>query len=280
MLMGSPTTNYGLTHPSLPNYYPVIGGEDFGITYECETPCIPDHGTILTDNFDDNGLIWRGYAQSQGDNPLVNTDDYDQSQLPFMAFEGIANNPDDPNYAREHQRPLSEMEADLNSATPPNYLWIGANEAFNGEGPVDFPFGMLRFAWSQITPGHQYNVPALDQFLSEQVPVILDSAVWNDPAKKSVLVVTFDEDNDNLSLGFGNELNRVVTVVIPSPGAVGLPGDNPGEMREGHFIVTDRYDHYSLLRTIEDSLLHDVLPEDRPLTNNDRYAVPMNGFWV
>jgi len=268
---------YGLTHPSLPNYYPVIGGSDFGITYECETPCIPiQDGTLLTDNIDDKfgEHGWKGYAQSQGDDPLVNTDVYDQSQLPFMAFEEIAYNPGDQDYARDHQRPLSEMLGDLDSDTPPNYLWIGANESFNGEGPIDSIGDVLKFMWSQITPGHQYNIPALDEFLSEQVPIIMNSKVWTDPDKKSVLVVTFDEDNDNLSLGFGDEGNQVVTVVIPSSGALGMPGDNPGEMREGHFIATDRYDHYSLLRTIEESLGLSTL------TNNDKFALPMNEFWI
>jgi len=59
-----------------------------------------------------------------------------------------------------------------------------------------------------------------------------------------------------------------VTVVIPSPAAVA------GGMRGGHFIATDRYDHYSVLRMIEDSL---GLPT---LTNNDKFAAPMNEFWT
>ena len=56
-------------------------------------------------------------------------------------------------------------------------------------------------------------------------------------------------------------------VVIPSPGAVAAG------MRSGPFLATNHYNHYSLLRTIEEALR---LP---PLTNNDRYAVPMNEFW-
>lgn len=44
-------------------------------------------------------------------------------------------------------------------------------------------------------------------------------------------------------------------------------------MRSGSFVADDHYNHYSLLRTIEDSL------GLAPVTNNDRYAVPMNGFW-
>ena len=89
------------------------------------------------------------------------------------------------------------------------------------------------------------------------MPIILNSPVWQDPTQKSAIFLTFDEDYNNISLGIGNQGNHIVTVVIPSPGAVA------SGMREGHFIADDYNNHYSLLRTIEDSL---GLP---PLTNND-----------
>jgi hypothetical protein len=91
--------------------------------------------------------------------------------------------------------------------------------------------------------------------------------VWKDPTRKSALVVTFDEDNNNTSLGFGNQGNRVVFVVIPSQGAIAAG------MRGGAFTATNHYNHYSLLRFIEDSL---GLPT---LTNNDKFAAPLNEFW-
>ena len=259
---------YALTHGSLPNYYPIVGGNDDGKTYNCATTCI-DASTTLVSNIDDAGLTWRSYAQGlvAGADPLVSSGDYAFDETAFPAFSYVADNPD-PNYAADHILPLEQMAIDLQSAsTAPNFAWFAADEDSNGEGPVTFPVGMLKFALSQIGPHHQYNVPALDQYLSETVPVITGSAVWQDPAEKSVLVVTFDEDNNNTSLGFGNEGNHVVTVVIPSPGAIA------GGMLSGHFVDSTHYDHYSLLRMIEDSL---GLPT---LTNNDKYAVPMNGFW-
>ena len=256
---------YALTHGSLPNYYPILGGTDFGLTYNCASACI-DATTTLFTNMDAAGVTWRSYAQSlePGASPLVSSGDYAFDETAFPAFEVIAN---DPAYAAAHILPLEQMAIDLQSAaTAPNYAWFAANEDFNGEGPVSFPVGALKFAISQLT-NQQYNVPALDQFLSETVPVILNSNVWNDASERSVLVVTFDEDNNNTSLGFGNDGNHVVTVVIASPGAIAAG------MLPGHFVDSTHYNHYSLLRMIEDSL---GLPA---LTNNDLYAVPMNGFW-
>ena len=84
--------------------------------------------------------------------------------------------------------PLEQMAIDLSSPdTAPNYAWFAANESFNGEGPIDFPWGILKFALSQLEPGNPYNIQALDQFLSETVPVVLDSAVWQDPTRRSAL---------------------------------------------------------------------------------------------
>ena len=256
---------HGLTHPSLPNYYPIIGGTDFGLTYNCGTPCI-DAETTLVSNIEDAGKTWSGYAQSMpAPGTLEPTGDYSPEELPFYAFSSIANDP-----ARAALvKPLEQMAIDFASPeTAPNFAWFAANEDFNGEGPVDFPWGMLKFAIGQLEPKHPYNVPALDQFLSETVPVVINSATWNDPTRKSALFVTFDEDNNNTSLGIGNDDNHIVMVVIPSPGAVAAG------MRGGPFVVTTYYNHYSLLRTIEDAL---GLPR---LTNNDTYANPMSEFWV
>ena len=118
-----------------------------------------------------------------------------------------------------------------------------------------------------LLTNHQYNVSASDQFLQQTIPTILNSVAWKDTTQRSAIFITFDEDSDNLSLGFANQGNHVVTVVIPSPGAVS------DGMRSGNFIDTSYANHYSLLRTIEDSL------KLEPLTKNDAYAAPLNNFW-
>lgn len=260
---GVATDYYALTHPSDPNYYPILGGSDFGLSYNCATNCI--NATNLADRIEAAGKTWAGYAQGMSAaGPYVSTSDYAPDQLPFLAYNDIYNNQA---RADAHLHPLTQMATDLSSsATAPNFAWFAANEANNGEGPLDFPAGYLNFIGSMLT-NHQYNVKAADQFAQQTVPTILNSAVWNDPTQKSAIFITFDEDTDNLSLGFGNGGNRVVTIAIPSPGAVSAG------MRSGNFTDTSYANHYSLLRTIEDSL------GLAPLTNNDAYAAPLNDFW-
>ncbi len=249
---------YALTHPSDPNYYPILGGSDFGINYNCATNCI--NAPNLADNIEAAGETWAGYEQGMpAPGSLMSTADYSPDELPFFAFSDIFNNP---TRAQAHLFPLTQLATDLQStATTPNFSWIAANEANNGEGPITFPFGILNFVVSQLTT-HQYNVSAADQFLQQVIPTIMNSPSWQ--TQKDAIFITFDEDYNNLSLGIGNEGNHVPMIVIPSP--------NSG-MVQGNFVVNDYANHYSLLRTIEDSL---GLP---PLTDNDEFAQPMNGFW-
>ncbi|MCX8553800.1 phosphoesterase [Mycolicibacterium mucogenicum] len=254
---------YALTHPSDPNYYPILGGSDFGLSYNCATNCID--ATNLADRIEKAGKTWAGYAQGMSDaGPYVSTSDYAPDQLPFLAYSDIFN---DQARATAHLHPLTQMAIDLStSATTPNFAWFAANEDNNGEGPIDSVQGILSYIGGLLTD-HQYNVRASDQFLQQTIPTILNSVVWKDTTQKSAIVITFDEDSNNLSLGFANQGNRVVTVVIPSPGAVDTG------MRSGHFTDNSYANHYSLLRTIEDSL------KLAPLTHNDAFAAPLNDFW-
>ena len=134
------------------------------------------------------------------------------------------------------------------------------------EGPTSGS-SFEQFRRGQLTD-QQYNVKAGDEFLAQTLPSIVNSAMWQDPAQRSVVFLTWDEDNNNLSLGIDNQGNRVPMIVIPSPGAVA------SGMRGGPFVANDYFNHYSLQRTIEDTL---GLP---PLTNDDKFAQPMNQLWA
>ncbi|MDT5095391.1 MAG: hypothetical protein QOH60_4754, partial [Mycobacterium sp.] len=255
---GYESNYFALTHPSDPNYYPILGGSDFGLNYNCPTNCFSEPN--LADNIEAAGKTWAGYAQSMpfpGDE--MASGDYNPDELPFLAFSNIFN---DPARAQAHLFPLTQMATDLHSiATTPDFVWFAADENNNGEGPIDFPIGIINFILSQLTT-HQYNVAAADQFVQQTIPTIMNSPSWQ--TQRDVIFITFDEDYNNLSLGIGNQGNKVPMIVIASPNSGMVPGP---------IVVDDYANHYSLQRTIEDSL---GLP---PLTNNDAFAEPMNGFW-
>ena len=91
--------------------------------------------------------------------------------------------------------------------------------------------------------------------------------------QKDAIILTWDEDNNNLSLGIGNEGNNVPMIVIPNEDAA-----TAGGMESGPFTTDAYYNEYSLMATIEDALR--TTPGTlAPLTANDMYAQPMNAFW-
>ncbi|WP_343709385.1 alkaline phosphatase family protein, partial [Mycobacterium sp.] len=261
---------YSLSHPSNPNYFRILGGTDYGIDYNPTSNSID--APSLMQEMDQSGVTWAGYAQSMpypGD--LVSSGNYAVDQLPFAQFGYVYNNT--PAYLQTHLLPLSQLGPNLqNPSTAPKFAWLAANESNNMEGPIDSPSGIANFIGSQLTT-HQYNVAAGDQFVQQQVSTIESSPTWTDPNQKDAIIITWDEDYNNLSLGVGNEGNNVPMIVIPNQGAVATGG-----MQSGHFVTNSYYNEYSLMATIEDSL-SPTPGALAPLTYNDMYAQPMNDFW-
>lgn len=261
---------YALGHPSDPNYFRILGGSDFGIDYNSAPNSID--APNLMQEMDQAGITWAGYAQSMPSaGAIVSSGDYSADELPFAQFGYVYGNT--PDYLQEHLLPLTQLSTDLADPSKfPGFTWIAANEDNNGEGPVDSLSGVLQFIATQLGD-HQYNVAAADQFVQQEVSTIESSKTWTDPTERDVIIVTTDEDNNNLSLGFGNQGNNAPMIVIPSAGAVTYGG-----MQSGNFTTDAYYNEYSLMATIEDALR--ASPGTlAPLTDNDMYAEPMNAFW-
>ncbi len=255
---------YALGHPSDPNYIRIMGGSDFGIAYNPSPNSI--NAPSLMQEMDQKGILWAGYAQSMpypGD--IVSSGNYSVDELPFADFAYVYNN--NPAYLQTHLLPLTQLSTGLqNPNTSPQFTWIAADEAHNMEGPISTPSGVVSFTASQLTT-HQYNIAAGDQFVQQTVSTVEASPTWTDPTQKDAIIITWDEDYNNLSLGIGNQGNNVPLIVIPNQAAI-----NAG-MQSGPFTTSSYYNQYSLMATIEDSL------GLAPLTANDMYAQPMNAFW-
>ncbi|BBX48245.1 hypothetical protein GCM10009641_07100 [Mycobacterium cookii] len=267
---GYDSNYFALGHPSDPNYIRVVGGSDFGLDYNPAPPVIDANS--LMQEMDQAGISWAGYAQSMptpGD--LVSSGNYSVDELPFAQFHYVYDNT--PAYLQEHLLPLTDLQNNLADPSKfPEFTWIAADEANNGEGPINSLSGILHFIGGQLT-NQQYNVPAADQFVQQEVSTIENSPTWTDPSQHDAIIITFDEDNNNLSLGIGNEGNNVPMIVIPNTGAV-----TDGGMVSGPFTTDAYYNEYSLMATIEDALR--AGPGTlAPLTANDMYATPMNAFW-
>ncbi len=263
---------FALSHPSDANYIRIMGGSGFGIDYDPDTGVV--NAPSLMQEMDQAGVTWASYDQGI---PAGTTDITPQDSVnatPFGAFSYVFDNT--PAYLQEHIYPQSDLSSALqNPSTFPDFAWVKPDEANNMEGPLDTtpPFtGLVQFIVSQLTT-HQYNVAAGDQYLQQTISTIENSPTWTDPNEKDAIIITFDEDYNNLSLGFDNEGNNVPMIVIPNQDAV-----TAGGMQAGPFTTDDYYNQYDLMSTIEDAL-RPAPGTLAPLTANDMYAQPMNAFW-
>jgi acid phosphatase len=119
--------------------------------------------------------------------------------------------------------------------------------------PVDLTWRATTPNFAMIVPDvcndmHNCSIGRGDRWLKAQLPAILYSPACH--VDKCLIVLTWDEDN-------GHEHNRVLTIFAGSAARLG-------------FVSSTGYNHYSLLRTIENIF---GLPTQ---TKNDAAARPMD----
>ncbi len=206
------TQFYAVTHPSLPNYLAMIGGDTFDVTYNC-TDCFVG-APSLPDLIEASGRTWKTY---QEDMPqpcyLGDTATYVQKHNPFIYFDPIRT---DAARCERSIVPLTEIEADLASGALPNFVFITPNECHTAHS---CPVGEAD-AW-------------LTDFLARFLPA-LDAL-----SRSYLLVLTWDEGQGTHSCcGLPELAGGRIPVVLISPQA-----------RRGFQDATP-YTHYSLLKTI------------------------------
>ena len=177
-------TNYfAITHPSLPNYLSLVGGDTFGITTDCSPATCPVSAPNLSDRIEAGGRTWRGYMESMAAACGTNSSGaYAVKHNPFVYFNDIRTN-----NARcaSGVVPYTQLAADLSSlAATPNFVWITPN---------------------LCNDMHDCSVSTGDTWLQNNLPAIFNSPAWT--TQNSVLFLLFDEDNSA-------ENNHVPAVIV------------------------------------------------------------------
>jgi hypothetical protein len=205
---------YGIVHPSLPNYIALASGDTQGITSNC-TDCFVDAANIV-DQLEAAGKTWKAYMESMPSPCFVGDSGklYRQKHNPFIYFDNIRNNP-----ARcDKIVPFEQFDADLQAGALPDYVWITPN---------------------MCNSIHDCSLNTGDDWLQTWVSKILASPAWR---QDGVLFLTFDESNasDDTSCCMYAMGGHILTMVI-SP------------LARPAYQSPIFYDHYSLLRTIEEA---------------------------
>jgi phosphatidylinositol-3-phosphatase len=182
---GLATSSYGITHPSLPNYLALLGGDTFGIQSDCTTCYV--QAPNLVDELIAGHRTWGAYMESMP-GPCFVGDRYPYAQKhnPFVYFDDIRSNPD----RCRQVMPLAPLEAQLAADQVPDFVWITPN---------------------LCSDMHDCSTAQGDSWLSGWVPRILASSDWKNGG---VLFITFDEgtSNDGCCRFAGG--GHIVTLVI------------------------------------------------------------------
>ena len=276
---GQATDYYGVTHPSQPNYVAAITGQ-LDLSQMNDNAANHFSWPNLVDQLEAKGMSWGAYMEAMpsagylGATAPGGTALYTSKHNPFVHMDDIASNP-----ARLADiRPYTELAADLNSPQAPDFVWISPDQCNDMHGGV-----YATIAGHPETPcpyGNAVDDPAdaslkqkADAFVHGAVDTITHSRAWTG---NSVIFVLADEaDYDGTASSTDNWAD--VSGCCDSPGygiAPGLPDgyvltDNGSHPWSGPFgggkvpaIVITRngvggivdptpYNHYSLLRTIE-----------------------------
>jgi hypothetical protein len=270
------TQYFGVAHNSLPNYIAEISGQGPNAQTQADCPVFSDFtgaGSVAPDQavgqgcvypstvrtvanqLTEKGLTWKGYLQSMHTpcrHPALNTQDgtqkakvgdqYAARHNPFVYFHSII----DSSSCAKHDVGLKKLPRDLaRIRTTANLTYITPNLCNDAHD-------------SPCIDGRSGGLVTANHWLHRWVPKILASPAYK---KNGLLVITFDEadfddpdaaaDSSAACCGEGPGPNS------PLPGIDGLGGGRTGTVvvspfvRPGSFNDTP-YNHYSLLRTIED----------------------------
>jgi phospholipase C len=231
---------HGVTHPSQPNYVAATAGIQGNDSDSDETLAV----TNVVDQLESHGKTWKGYMQSYSlcatkfDHACGNQL-YERKHNPFVSYTDVQSSP-----ARmANLVDLSQLDSDLAAGTVPDYSWISPDQCHDMHGrgaPASDPCSFSN---------EQQLIATGDSFLSTLVGKIMASSAWTG---NSAIFIAWDEsDFTNSGFGgFGDDSGCCDSV----------PGQGGGHVvsivisHSDHSARTSdtAYNHYSLLRTIQD----------------------------
>jgi hypothetical protein len=215
------TQYYAITHPSLPNYLAVFGGETFGITSDCSKCYVS--APNLADQIEASGRTWKAYFQDMPSPCYIgDTATYVQKHNPFMYFDDIRL---DTARCDRSIVPFPQLDWDLADGTLPDFSYIMPNSCVSTDDDISNP---------------ACNLPLADDWLGGVLGALLPYLNKNAATEPYLIVLTWDEGQGNHSCcGLPAQAGGRVATVLISP------------LAKSGFQDATPYTHYSLLKTIE-----------------------------
>ena len=225
---------FGITHPSQPNYIAAIAG----LPFVTDDNPINLPGTSIVDLLEAKNVTWKAYMEDLPENnkAVASKGLYFRKHNPFISFDRVRNDPQRLAKIVNAQ----QLAADVKKNDLPQFSWFTPNIQNDGHTPpANFePNIPLR------------RVDFLAQWLKSFLQPLRKKPNF---AKGTLVVVIFDES-------VPHDENNVYAVLL-------------GEMVKPNTVESTRYDHYSLLRTVEENFGLGTL------NRNDRAADWFRFLW-
>ena len=210
------TQYYAVIHPSLPNYLAMIGGDTFGITFDCTSCPVPVDKKSLPDLIEASGRTWKTYQEDMPSPCFSGAEagDYAMKHNPFIYFMSIRL---DAKRCARSIVPLTQLSSDIASGALPNLIYVTPN---------------------MCNDAHDCDVPIADNWLKNFMNVLMPPL--DRSGQPYLIVLTWDEgQGDHSCCGLpASAGGRIATILISPQAKNGFQDSTP-------------YSHYSLLRTIE-----------------------------
>lgn len=269
---GEATHYYGVTHPSEPNYVAMISGSNWWTNND--NPANRFGHTNLVDELAAAHISWGAYMQAlpagdpladfwpSGSNPL-----YASKHDPFALFTDIRNDP-----ARLARiKPYTALAGDLNGRRAPRFVFISPDQCNDMHGGVytavaGYPETPCPYNTVNDDPADVALKRNADAFTRGAVTTIMSSRAWT--PHSAIFIVADEGDYTGVTAngGWDSPAGCCDSPVLPAgdpdistawPGGVYGGGLVPAIVIDPsgprHFVSSTAYNHYSLLRTVEDA---------------------------
>jgi hypothetical protein len=230
---------YAVAHHSLPNYLALTSGVMPTATTRADCPrfdCPVSDASVVT-QLDIAGLSWKGYFGATTEpckTPVPGQEDpyqvgYVTHHNPFAYYPALGANPAGGTPScKAHLRPLGELGDDAGGGRLPTFSMLIPDTCEDGHD-------------SPCHDGRPGGIRTASRWLTAALSTVTRSPSWT---RDSAFVMLFDESDatDNSGCcGQSQGGGRVAAVIVSGLIAPGTVSDHA-------------YDHYSMLRTIEDGL--------------------------
>ncbi|HEV7132848.1 MAG TPA: alkaline phosphatase family protein [Gaiellaceae bacterium] len=238
---GVATQYFGASHPSQPNYIAATSGITGPNSDNDETLAVPN----IVDNLEAAGKSWTAYMQSYSlcvtpfDHACGNQL-YERKHNPFISYADVQSSPQ----RISHIVDYSQLSSDLASNTVSDYNWISPDQCNDMHG---------RGGGGSSDPCDFSNEPLLiragDTFLKNTVDAIQDSRAWN--GNSAIFIVWDESDFGGTGPSGFPDTSGCCDASVPFGGGhvLGLVISHSDHQPRQSSVA---YNHYSLLRTIED----------------------------